>query len=653
MKLSIIIVNYNVRHFLEQALLSVQRAAQSIETEIFVVDNNSTDTSIEMLQTHFPFLKLIQNKINKGFAVANNQAYSFCTGDYILLLNPDTVISEDTFEKCIAKMDSDSRIGGLGVKAVDGSGFFLPESKRGFPTPWVAFCKAFGLSTFFPKSKLFNHYYLGFLPTDESNEVEILVGSFMFLRRAAIEKMKVLLDESYFMYGEDIDLSYRILKAGYKNYYLADTTIIHYKGESTKKGSLNYVRTFYNAMLIFARKNLPRSNAWLYIALIQMAVWFRALITVLSYFFKTHFLPLLDSILIIIGLFYLRSVWTNFYFSDSSYIKPHIFLVNSIIYTVIWLSSVFFSGGYDNPIAMRRVLRGIVIGTILNASVYGLLNLSYRSSRMILLLGGIWAFLATVFVRWLASVFNKNILFNETKSDRKLVVVGDNEETERAQKIWLKKNPNGFSLGFVSINDFSFKKDALGNISALKEIVKLYKPDDLIFCAATLPYQSIIKNFEQLQSHKINLSILNPESEILIGSTDKNARADFDERQNYKIATRAARRNKRLLDVLLTLSIFIFSPILFFIGFKRARFFVSSAWEVLKNKKTWAGYIGDATTDLPFLKSSIFPNAHLNLKIDSLPYESTKSKLNVLYAKNYSIQADLSVFFQALKKFGS
>lgn len=139
MKLSIIIVNYNVRHFLEQALLSVQRAAQSIETEIFVVDNNSTDTSIEMLQTHFPFLKLIQNKINKGFAVANNQAYSFCTGDYILLLNPDTVVSEDTFEKCIAKMDSDSRIGGLGVKAVDGSGFFLPESKRGFPTPWVAF----------------------------------------------------------------------------------------------------------------------------------------------------------------------------------------------------------------------------------------------------------------------------------------------------------------------------------------------------------------------------------------------------------------------------------------------------------------------------------------------------------------------------------
>ncbi len=651
MKLSVIIVNYNVRHFLEQALISVQRAAESIDTEIFVVDNNSTDTSIEMLRARFPSVNLIQNKINKGFAVANNQAYTFCKGEYILLLNPDTIVSEDTFKKCISKMDSDFSLGALGVKAIDGSGFFLPESKRGFPTPWVAFCKAFGLATFFPKSKLFNHYYLGFLSPDASNEVEILVGSFMFLRNAAIEKMKVLLDESYFMYGEDIDLSYRILKSGYKNYYLAETTIIHYKGESTKKGSLNYVHTFYNAMIIFARKNLPRSNAWLYIALIQIAVWFRALLTLLSYFFKTHFLPLLDSVLIIIGLFYLRSIWSNFYFSDSSYIKPHIFLVNSIIYTIIWLGSVFFSGGYDNPIAMRRVLRGIVIGTILNASVYGLLNLSYRSSRMILLLGGIWAFLATVFVRWLASVFNKNIFLNETQADRKLVIVSDGEEMERTKKIWLNKNANGYFLGAVSINNFSFETETLGNISDLEEIVKLYKPDDLIFCAATLPYQSIIKNFEQLQTHKINLTILNADSEILIGSTHKNMRADLYEYQNYKISTRAARRNKRLLDVLLALLIFILSPILFFLGFKRALFFVSSAVEVLKNKKTWIGYIGYTTTDLPFLKPNIFPNARLHAKNNTLPIELTKDKLNKLYAKNYSIQTDLSVFFQALQKF--
>ena len=651
MKLSVIIVNYNVKHFLEQALLSVQYAAEGIDTEIFVVDNNSTDSSIEMLQSRFPNVNLIQNKINTGFAVANNQAYSFCKGEYILLLNPDTVVSEDTFKKCISKMDSNLNLGGLGVKAIDGSGFFLPESKRGFPTPWVAFCKAFGLAAFFPKSKLFNHYYLGFLSPDVSNEIEILVGSFMFLRKAAIEKIGILLDESYFMYGEDIDLSYRILKSGYKNYYLADTSIIHYKGESTKKGSLNYVRTFYNAMIIFARKNLPRSNAWLYIALIQIAVWFRAVISLLSYFFKTHFLPLLDSVLIIIGLFYLRSIWSNFYFSDSSYIKPHIFLVNSIIYTIIWLISIFFSGGYDNPMVMRRVFRGIVIGTILNASVYGLLNLSYRSSRMILVLGGIWAFLATIFVRWLASVLNKNIFFDETETDRKLLIVGETKETERAKNIWLKRNPNDYFLGAVNSNDFSLNNDALGDISDLKEIVRLFKPNDLIFCATTLPYQSIIKNFELLQTHKMNLLILNAESEILIGSTDKNMRADIDEHQIYKISTRAARRNKKLLDVLLALSTFVSSPVLFFFGLKRALFFIYSAAEVLKNKKTWVGYFNVEQTQLPSIKPSVFPNAPLNAEINTLPLESIKRKLNILYAQNYSIQTDLSVFFQRFKKF--
>ncbi|MEZ4985741.1 MAG: glycosyltransferase family 2 protein [Saprospiraceae bacterium] len=239
MKLSIVIVNYNVRYFLEQALLSVRKAIRAIDAEVFVVDNNSVDDSVAVVREKFPEVKLIANADNPGFSIANNQAIRQSKGQYVLLLNPDTVVEEDTFEKCIAFMDAHPEAGAVGVRMIDGAGKFLPESKRGFPSPWVAFAKSFGLSALFPTSRLFNHYHLGYLNEMETHEIEVLAGAFMFMRRAALDKAG-LLDEAFFMYGEDIDLSYRIVLAGYKNYYLPETSIIHYKGESTKKGSLNY-----------------------------------------------------------------------------------------------------------------------------------------------------------------------------------------------------------------------------------------------------------------------------------------------------------------------------------------------------------------------------------------------------------------------------
>ncbi|MDX1939711.1 MAG: glycosyltransferase family 2 protein, partial [Saprospiraceae bacterium] len=274
MKLSIIIVNYNVKYFLEQVLLSARKASRNLEVETWVVDNNSVDDSVEMVQEKFPEVKLIANKQNVGFSKANNQAIHLSSGEYVLLLNPDTVVQENTFEKCIAFMDAHAETGGLGVRMIDGSGKFLPESKRGFPTPWVAFCKTFGLSSLFPTSKLFNHYHVGYLPEYDINEIEVLAGAFMLLRRSVLDKIG-LLDESFFMYGEDIDLSYRIIKANYKNYYFPDTTIIHYKGESTKKGSLNYVRVFYQAMIIFARKHFRGRQASLFVLMLQAAIYFR------------------------------------------------------------------------------------------------------------------------------------------------------------------------------------------------------------------------------------------------------------------------------------------------------------------------------------------------------------------------------------------
>jgi GT2 family glycosyltransferase len=212
-KLSIVIVNYNVKHFLGQCLISVERAIKNINAEVFVVDNASTDGSCEMVKESFGWVKLIASQTNLGFSTGNNLAIKQATGEYVLLLNPDTVVAEDTFEKCIAFMDTQPGAGALGVRMIDGKGNFLPESKRGLPTPSVAFYKTFGLSKIFSKSKTFNRYHLGFLPEFETNEVEILSGAFMFIRKKVLDEIG-LLDETFFMYGEDIDLSYRIIKAG-------------------------------------------------------------------------------------------------------------------------------------------------------------------------------------------------------------------------------------------------------------------------------------------------------------------------------------------------------------------------------------------------------------------------------------------------------
>ncbi|MBP6732366.1 MAG: glycosyltransferase, partial [Chitinophagales bacterium] len=389
MQLSIVIVNYNVRYFLEQCLLSVKRAVEGIEAEVFVVDNASADGSVEMVQQKFPFVKTIANKNNVGFSKANNQAIELATGKYVLLLNPDTVVAEDTFTKCIAFMDARPDAGALGVRMVEGKGNFLPESKRGLPTPSVAFYKTFGLSKLFPKSETFGRYHLGFLSEHETNEVEILSGAYMFMRKSALDKTG-LLDETFFMYGEDVDLSYRIIKAGYKNFYFADTTIIHYKGESTKKGSLNYVKVFYNAMIIFARKHFSGNQSGLFSLLINFAIVFRGLLTLLANLFASSYLFIVDAALSFAGIYLIKDYWEdNIVYHDHYYPNEFLFIVVPI-YIFIWIVSAFLSGGYDKPFRVANIIRGILFGTIAIAVVYAFIPNEWRFSRAIILLGAAW-----------------------------------------------------------------------------------------------------------------------------------------------------------------------------------------------------------------------------------------------------------------------
>lgn len=250
MQLSVIILNYNVRYFLEQCVLSVQKALEGIDGEIIVVDNNSSDASCTMMQRKFPEIKFIANKENLGFPKGNNIGVAQAKGEFLCILNPDTVVAEDTFSEILNPKNWSANTGIIGCKLIDGTGNFLPESKRGVPTPWVAFTKIFGLYKF---SNSLGKYYAQHLNENESGKVDILVGAFMLIKRELYNKIGGF-DENCFMYSDDIDLSYRVLQEGKYNYYFHETTVVHYKGESTIRDG-KYMKRFQEAMNFFYKKH--------------------------------------------------------------------------------------------------------------------------------------------------------------------------------------------------------------------------------------------------------------------------------------------------------------------------------------------------------------------------------------------------------------
>jgi len=287
MQLSVIILNYNVRYFLEQCVLSVQEALSTLDAEIIVVDNNSSDESCLMMKIKFPDVKLIQNDTNFGFPKGNNIGVGQASGKYICILNPDTVVAEDTFVKILAFAERQMNLGIIGCQLIDGTGEFLPESKRGIPTPWVAFTKISGLYKAFPKWKLFNQYYAQHLDKDQTGKVAILVGAFMFLERDLYRELEGF-DEKCFMYADDIDLSYRVLQKKKSNFYFHETTVLHYKGESTVKDE-KYMKRFQEAMHFFYQKHFKKS--WFLEFFIQIGIFFFSFIKMFQGKTKTKPLP--------------------------------------------------------------------------------------------------------------------------------------------------------------------------------------------------------------------------------------------------------------------------------------------------------------------------------------------------------------------------
>ena len=653
MKLSVVIVNYNVEYFLDQCLNSVKTALSNIDGEIIVVDNDSIDGSNEMVKSKYPDVILIENKKNVGFSTANNQGIKISKGEYVLILNPDTVVEHDTFEKTIEFMDSHPDAGALGVKMVDGSGKFLPESKRGLPTPEVAFYKMSGISSLFPKSKRFAGYYMGHLDVNETNKIEILPGAFMLMRKTVLDEIG-LLDESFFMYGEDIDLSYRVTKGGYNNYYFPETRIIHYKGESTKKGSVNYVLVFYNAMVIFAKKHFSQKNARLFTFLINIAIWVSASMALLSRFFNKMILPLLDAIALFAGTFIIKDLWrrTQIYPDGGDFPAELLYMIIPF-YVLVWLLSIYFAGGYDRPVRIKKSIIGMLAGTVIILVLYALLPESMRYSRALILLSSAFGAILLPLIRFVMYLFKvKWIQLGENLS-RRFIIIGDKNEAGRVADLLKKSYVEPEFIGLVNSNEnLDDDNNFIGSISQMVDIIRIYDIDEVIFCSKSISHQRIIDKMTEWQVAGVDFKIAPEDSLSIIGSNSIHSRGDLYTVNINAVDNIANRRNKRLLDILLSLIFLAFSPILLFVQKNPGRFFIN-IFMVMLGRKSWVGFYPHDSYmhKLPKIKKGV-----LN-PIDSIKFsnreEETINHLNLLYARDYSPAKDFNIIFFAIRKLGN
>lgn len=648
-KLSVVIVNYNVKHFIEQCLFSVLKASENIACEVFVVDNNSVDGSVTLIQEKFPQVNLIVNKVNTGFSVANNQALKIAKGEYVLLLNPDTVVQEDTFSKILAFMDAHPEAGGLGVKMLDGQGNFAPESKRGLPTPEVAFYKMFGFARFFPKSKRFGKYHLSYMSEDEFSEIDVMSGAFMLIRKTVLDKIGFL-DETFFMYGEDIDLSYRIKLAGYKNYYFPDTQIIHYKGESTKRSSLNYVVIFYKAMAIFSNKHFSGSNAFWFNALIHLAIFLKASLALLSRFLKAFTVPIIDFCVITFGLFFIKNIYQQNTGIDGNIYSEKLLSVAFPLYALAWIIMVYFNGGYDKPIKLLKIGRGVLVGMVFILMGYSLLPESLRFSRALILLGTSWALVCFLVTRLLYHFLKLKSYSLSSAKTKRIAIIGEEQEFNRVSGLLKETHANPSFVGFVSTEVNGVHNPSyIGKINQIDEIIKVHQINEIIFCAKDISSQFIINNMLTLVSSGVDFKIAPPESLSIIGSNDVDTAGDLYVIDVNSISKSNNKRNKRLLDIGVSILAIVFSPVLIFIQDNKSNYFLN-CFNVLFGFYSWVGYGKMTDKSLPEIKRSVlYPAMLLEKGIDH-----NKIKLaNLRYAKDYKIEKDVAIIWKCRKQLGS
>ena len=660
MDLSVIIVNYNVRDFLENALTSVQQALRGMDGEVIVVDNASDDGSVEMVRKKFPAVTVIAGDRNVGFAAANNVALRRAKGRHLLLLNPDTVVQEDTFQVIIRFLDEHPDAGLAGCTILNPDGTLQPACRRSFPTPWVAFTKISGLSTLYPRSRVFGRYNLGYLDPGGTYEVDAISGSFMALRREVYEQVGGL-DEEYFMYGEDLDWCFKIKQAGWKVYYVSETRIIHYKGESVRRSDIDEVRTFYRAMRIFVDKHHGRGavNGLILRAGITVREWIAFLVKIA----RPMRAAAIDLVLMAAAWLAAEYLWFGEVFRFPAYAYPITLLVPWLVVAAVMHSmGAYGARKYSVPVVAGAVITGYVL---LSAITFFFRD--YAFSRMVVLISGaLNVFLLTgwrmaAFRLFRSASFRKGSPFGRLS----LVVGADDSGREVARK--LRSNPQGGYdvVGFIDatsrrIGDKVDGVEILGSIDNIGKIIQQEKVSEVIFSTDALSYKDILSVIARTGSRSVNFRLVPTSLEVIIGKTHIDRLNDLPFVQiEYRLHQLSNRFFKRLLDLvagsLLYATLYPFARN----GNARPHTMLGRRLQrlprVLAGEMSLVGPTGGPGDALPgaggrpaYLgKPGLTSLADLNGKVDIAADD--RERYDVYYAKNQSLLLDLEILMKSFR----
>lgn len=662
MQLSIIIVNYNVRPFLENCLSSLRKALEGISGEIFVVDNASDDGSARMVQSKFPEVRLIVNGKNLGFAAANNIALRQAQGTYILLINPDTIVQEDTLRTMVGFFDQNPDAALAGCKILNPDGSLQPACRRSFPTPWVAFTKISGLSALFPHTRMFGRYNLTYRSPEETYEVDAVSGSFMFLRHSVYEKIGGL-DEQFFMYGEDLDWCYRMQQAGWKIYYVHSTKIIHYKGESAKRSDIDELKLFYEAMHVFVRKHFNKPS--LAHLTLRTAIVIRSWLAVFVKAFRPLPMVMADWLFVIASLAaaeFLR-------FGEFFRLPPHAYPVLFTIPPVIVVCAMYALGLYTrHRLAIRRAAAAVIVGYVLISALTFFFK-EYGFSRIVVAYSGIISLALLPGWRLLARAGSRSPGSRKSLLGRRTLIVGTEQSGHEVLRRLRRRLDNGYSVvGFIDISKSRIGEkiggvEILGSIDNIGKVIREHKVTEVIFSTDTLSYMDILSVIGKSRERTVNFRLVPSSLEVIIGKTsidqlDDIPLVDID----YNIDRTMNKISKRLFDLaigVLLFPAFLYSRLRGRQATQRSGAFIRLIPDVLRGEYS---LVGPPIADAPdashngaavYLgKPGLTGLVQINVNEELTPEEV--EKYNLYYARNQSFVLDVEILFrsslQMLKK---
>ncbi len=649
--LSIIIVNYNVKEFLENALISIKKAIEGINAEIFVVDNASEDGSVEMVRQKFPDVHLIANTENLGFAKANNQALKLARGKYILLINPDTIVQEDTFKVLISFLESHPDCGMVGCKVLNPDGTLQLACRRSFPTPWVAFTKMVGLSSLFPKSKIFARYNLTYLDPNEVAEVDAVSGSFMMIRREVYEKIGGL-DEDFFMYGEDIDWCYRIKKAGWKIYYVPFTQIIHFKGESTKRSNIDEIRVFYEAMKIFVRKHYKEFA--LLGVILRIGIFLRGLVALFGKFLKNYWDMLVDLVIVLFSFLAGEFIRFGQIFALPKYAYPEVLIVPPLI----TIFSLYAFGIYTNrKFSIGYAVIGVWFSALILSSLTFFLK-EYAFSRMIVLVMTLFNTILIPLWRLILRILGKIPFVNISIVAKRVLIVGTGANV--SSLIRKLKNRTSENIKIVGVVDYDLRKvgqkidgvEIIGSVSSIDRIIREKKINDVIFLSDEMPYSQILSVISRVSDRSVNFKLALVGSDLILSKASIDSLDDIPVLDiDYNVNKFLNRFAKRVFDIFFSIPLLIFVyPLIYLKKFSHRK--IGSFGEkilllpkVLSGELSLVGRPLDSPDEKNYLGKKGLTGIVQISDYENLSEEEIE-RLNIFYARNQSLALDIEILIR-------